>query len=87
MFETGLARATSDERIWDFAKANEFVIVTADSDFLDLAASRGTPPKVVRLENCDYRTARVESLLRQHAILITELAQSARSVLLIRNAG
>jgi predicted nuclease of predicted toxin-antitoxin system len=29
------------------------VIVTADSDFLNLAEERGAPPKVVRLENCN----------------------------------
>jgi predicted nuclease of predicted toxin-antitoxin system len=54
VFDTGLARSTADEKIWQFAAAEGFMIVTADSDFLDLARSRGTPPKVVYLENCDY---------------------------------
>jgi predicted nuclease of predicted toxin-antitoxin system len=70
--------------IWDYARANRFTIVT-DSDFLDLARSRGGPPKVVRLENCNYRTTQVEVLLRRHAILIAELEQSARTTLVIRN--
>jgi predicted nuclease of predicted toxin-antitoxin system len=85
VFETGLARSTSDENIWKFARANGFTIVTADSDFLDLAGSRGAPPKVVRLENCNYRTAQVEDLLRRHAIWIAELEQSSRVTLIIRN--
>ena len=38
VFDTGLARYTSDETIWKYARANGFTIVTADSDFLDLAA-------------------------------------------------
>ena len=34
VFDTGLARFTSDEAIWEYARSNGFVIVTADSDFL-----------------------------------------------------
>ena len=85
VFDTGLARSTSDEKIWQFAAAEGFTIVTADSDFLGLARSRGNPPKVVHLENCDYRTSQVESLLRRHAIWIAELEQSSRTTLTIRN--
>ena len=39
-FDTGMARFTSDEIIWEYARANGFTIVTADSDFLDLARAR-----------------------------------------------
>ena len=85
VFETGLARFTSDETIWEYAGAHGFTIVTADSDFVHLAGSRGTPPKVIRLENCNYRTIQVESLLRRHAILIAELEKSSLPTLIIRN--
>lgn len=85
VFDTGLARRTSDEAIWEYARENGFVIVTADSDFLGLAEERGTPPKVVRLENCNYRTGRVEDLLRRNAVRIVELEHSSRAVLTIRN--
>jgi predicted nuclease of predicted toxin-antitoxin system len=56
-----------------------------DSDFLGLAEERGTPPKVVRLDNCSYRTARVEDLLRRNAVRISELEYSPRPVPTIRN--
>ncbi len=85
VFGTGLARSTTDEKIWEYAAAEGFTIVTADSDFLDLSRSRGAPPKVVHLENCDYRTSQVENLLRRYAIWITELEQSSRITLAIRN--
>jgi predicted nuclease of predicted toxin-antitoxin system len=85
VFDTGLARFTSDEVIWEFAGGHGFVIVTADSDFLELAALRGAPPKVVRLENCNYRTSHAEALLRRHAILIAELEHSERTVLVIQS--
>jgi predicted nuclease of predicted toxin-antitoxin system len=87
IFSTGLARFTSDEAIWDFAKIHGLTIVTTDSDFLGLASSRGAPPKVIRLENCNYRTSPVELLLRRHAVSIAELPQSARTTLVIRNTG
>ena len=79
VFDTGLARFTSDEAIWEYARAQGFTIVTADSDFPDLARSRGTPPMVVRLENCNYRASQVEDHLRRHAILIADLEQSSRA--------
>jgi predicted nuclease of predicted toxin-antitoxin system len=85
VFETGMARFTSDETIWEYAREHGFTIVTADADFLDLSNSRGAPPKVVRLENCNYQTSRVEDLLRRHAIRIAELEQSSRATLVIRN--
>ena len=87
VFATGLAHYTTDETIWEYAGANGFTIVTADSDFLDLAEVRGAPPKVVRLENCNYRTSQVEELLRRHAIRLAELEQSPRATLIIRSAS
>lgn len=85
VFDTGLARFVSDENIWNYAKVNEFTIVTADADFLGFAAAYGTPPAVVRLENCNYRTSRVEELLRRNAVRIAALEQSTKAVLIIRN--
>ncbi len=86
VFEAGLARDCADTIIWDFARDNGFVIVTTDCDFIDLAKARGAPPRVVRLENCNYRTARVEDLLRRNAIRLTELNQTGQSFLAIRNS-
>ncbi len=85
VFETGMAQFTSDETIWEYARTNGFVIVTADSDFLHLAETHGAPPQVVRLENCNYRTSQVEDLLRRNAVRIAELGHSARGVLIIRS--
>jgi len=85
VFDTGLARNTPDQMIWEYARANEFTIITADSDFLDFARSRGAPPKVVRIENCDYRTtSEVEDLLRRNAIAMAEMEQSSQVMLVIR---
>jgi len=83
VFDTSLARATPDEKIWEYAAAEGYTIVTADSDFLTLAKSQGAPPHVVHLENCDYRTSKVESVLRHHAVRIAGLEQSSRTTLTI----
>ncbi|HWD29879.1 MAG TPA: DUF5615 family PIN-like protein [Rhizomicrobium sp.] len=64
-----LDRAT-DDAIWRFAAREDFTIVTLDSDFADIAALRGAPPKVVWLRCGNQPTAFVAHLLRDHAALI-----------------
>src|SRR5680860_1212761 len=39
----------SDKKIWDFAKANGYTIITFDSDFFDLNTYYGFPPKIIWL--------------------------------------
>jgi predicted nuclease of predicted toxin-antitoxin system len=87
VFDVSLGKLTPDETIWEFAGSHGFVIVTADSDFLRLSEERGAPPKVVRLENCNYKTPRVEHLLRRNTVRIAALEHSSRSVLIIRNTS
>jgi len=84
VFDTGLAQFTSDGTIWEYALANRYVIVTTDADFLGLTKRHGAPPKVVRLERCDYKTAVIEDLIRRNAVRIYEFGRSKRAVLLIR---
>jgi predicted nuclease of predicted toxin-antitoxin system len=74
VFDTDLVRYTPDEGIWEYAKTGGYTIVTADSDFIEIAEQRGVPPGVVRLENCNYKTARVEEVIRRNAVRITDAA-------------
>jgi predicted nuclease of predicted toxin-antitoxin system len=46
-FDLGYSK---DTKIWDFAKNNNFVIVTKDKDFARLSHTHGHPPKVVSLK-------------------------------------
>lgn len=57
----GLTQAP-DAHIWEHAKAGNYAIVTADSDFYELSTSFGPPPKVVWLRGWDYPTAAAEEL-------------------------
>lgn len=36
-----------DFKIWEFAKSNEFTIVTFDEDFYKIQLIRGYPPKII----------------------------------------
>jgi predicted nuclease of predicted toxin-antitoxin system len=74
VFDTDFVRYTPDETIWEYAKSGGYTIVTANSDFIDIAERRGVPPGVVRLENCNYKTGRVEDIIRRNAVRITDAA-------------
>jgi predicted nuclease of predicted toxin-antitoxin system len=63
----GLADAT-DRAVWDYAKANGFTLVSLDSDFADMAAFLGPPPKVIWLRCGNQPTAVLEDLLRSHSV-------------------
>jgi predicted nuclease of predicted toxin-antitoxin system len=58
-------KATDDPIVWDYARDNDFMIVSKDADMHDFSLVFGNPPKVVwlRLGNCSTR--QVEELLRQ----------------------
>lgn len=49
-----LSTSADDRAIWDFARDNDFAIVTKDDDFVQRSMLLGHPPKVVwiRLGNC-----------------------------------
>ena len=61
--ELGLENS-SDIEIFEFAKRNEFAIVTFDSDFCDLNIIRGCPPKIIWIRTGNTTTKNLESLLR-----------------------
>lgn len=54
----------SDTSIWEFAKINDFCIVTQDVDFAERSRLYGSPPKVIWLRCGNAPTKQVESLLR-----------------------
>jgi predicted nuclease of predicted toxin-antitoxin system len=72
-----------DIRLWEYAKAAGFAIVTADADFYELATTFGPPPKVIWLRGCDYPTAVAERLIRHQAVRVAEFLQSGDQTVLI----
>ena len=67
----GLENST-DFIIWDFAKENDYTIITFDTDFYDISLINGTPPKIVWLRFGNTSTKQLESYIRSNLDLIKE---------------
>ena len=81
--EVGLA-AADDCAVWDYAKANGFVIVSKDADFQQRSLLLGAPPKFIwlRLGNCSV--AESADLLRRHSpIMLDFYSDSIQSHLIL----
>ena len=59
----GMAEA-EDQVVWEYAKANDFMLVSQDVDFADMATLYGPPPKVIWLRCGNQPTRTIEQLLR-----------------------
>ena len=74
--QVGLENAR-DIEIWEYAKKNDFAIVTFDSDFYDLGLLRGIPPKVIWLRIGNTSTNSIISVIRDNQQLIEEFLSHA----------
>ena len=73
---------SSDPFIFDWARRAEIsVLISADRDFIRLAERFGPPPKVIRIDRCDFPSGVVEQLLRREAVRIHAFLKSDRAVL------
>ena len=80
--------AASDPFIFEWAKKSNFAaLITADQDLVLLAERLGAPPKVIRIDQCDYPSAVIEQLIRQEAIRIHAFLESDRAVLRLKRQG
>lgn len=71
----GLAEA-NDRQIWEHAKINDFIIVSQDADFADMATLYGPPPKVIWLRCGNQPTEAIERRLRDHVEEISAFVHS-----------
>ncbi len=67
---------SSDSEIFEYAKNNNFAVVTFDSDFVDLNAMYGTPPKIVYLNTGNLTTNNVSELLTSNILRINHYLNS-----------
>lgn len=65
----GMERA-NDREVWEYAKANGFVIVTRDSDYYELSMIRGQPPKVIWLRTGNQPKALTIAILLAYRVAI-----------------
>ncbi|MEM1167622.1 MAG: DUF5615 family PIN-like protein [Cyanobacteria bacterium P01_H01_bin.35] len=82
LYFLGLDQA-SDRDVWQYARDNQYIIVTKDADFYDLVILLGFPPKLIwiRVGNCT--TSQIEILLRSRYDDIVALSQDASNSVLV----
>lgn len=59
-----------DDKIWQFARNNDFAIVTFDADFVDIANLNGFPPKIIWLRFGNTKTTTLAEILMQNYEII-----------------
>ena len=75
----------SDPFIFDWARAAGIsALMSADRDFIRLVERTGPPPKIIRIERCDFRSAVIEQLIRREAVRIQAFLTSDQAVLVIQ---
>lgn len=67
--ELGLENS-KDKEIWNFARNNQYSIVTFDTDFYDLSMLYGHPPKIIWLRIGNTSTENLIHLLKSNEELI-----------------
>ena len=76
---------TDDAVIWEYAKMNEFVIVSKDSDFHQRSLLYGHPPKFIYLRIGNSSTSRIVQVLRDNFDTIIQFGdKESASILVLR---
>lgn len=70
---------SSDLEIFQFAKLNEFSIVTFDSDFFDLSLMKGFPPKIIWIRTGNLTTKSIFEIFLTHKNQINEFLENENS--------
>lgn len=76
VYPLGLDQVT-DAKVWDYAKNNDFVMVSKDADFSELSLLHGHPPKLVWLRIGNCTTIQIEALLLSNYAAIEHINQDA----------
>ena len=67
---------SKDFEIWNYARENEFTIVTFDTDFYDISLIKGIPPKIVWLRLGNISTQDLANCLVKNQELIKEFIEN-----------
>ena len=79
--QTELSKPAKDTEIWNYAASNGYIIVTQDSDFLNLFETRGYPPKIILLRTGNMSVKEAMVILSQARSSIEDLEKSEYGLL------
>ncbi len=65
-----------DIEIWNWARLNDYIIVTNDDDFFQLLIQKDFPPKVVLLKVGNQSTKNIKDILSRNVLKIQNLHES-----------
>ena len=74
---------TDDAIIWEYAKANSFVIVSKDSDFHQRSLLYGHPPKFIFLRIGNGPTSKIVQILTDNFVTIIQFDSSETESILV----
>ena len=75
VFWLGLDEA-DDREVRNYAKENDFIIVTKDVDYSDLYLLFGFPPRIIWIRRGNCSTFTIEQILRNHFEDIQNLSEN-----------
>ncbi len=61
---------STDKQIWNYAKENDYNIVTFDADFYDLVTLYGHPPKIIWLRLGNTSSRNIATILSGYSELV-----------------
>lgn len=71
-----------DKVVWEYARQNDFMVVTKDADFSEMSLVSGFPPKIIWIRRGNCSTRDIEVLLRESYDAISALSDDANSGIL-----
>ncbi|ELS05008.1 hypothetical protein Xen7305DRAFT_00047460 [Xenococcus sp. PCC 7305] len=74
---------TDDLIIWDYAKENDYVIISKDSDFHQRSILFGHPPKFIYLRIGNSPTSKIVNILRDNFDIVTQFNNSQSESILV----
>lgn len=73
---------SDDQTIFEYARVNDFTIVTKDADFSILSSLHGTPPKILWIRCHNSNTKHISSLIQNNAEAIFDFLNDPDSAIL-----
>ena len=77
-----LERST-DSEVWDYAKENNYIIVSKDSDFHQRSFLHGPPPKVIWINKGNCSTKSILTILKTQFDIIEIFSKNKSSFLIL----